>query len=78
MVAYVDNPTKFYVHRAEQRNEADKLVRRITTWATEPRNIRPLSAVNLNAGYLYAGRWTNVRNEYTEVPELQDVPQPNR
>ena len=60
VVAYVDNPTRFYVHRAEERNEADKLVKRITTWATEPRNIRPLAAVNLNLGYMYAGRWSNV------------------
>ena len=61
IVSYVDNPTRFYVHRSEDRPEVDKVVRHITEWATEPRNVRHLTSANLNLGYLYAGKWDAVR-----------------
>ena len=60
-VSYVEHPCRFYVHRAEEVSEVEKLVRHISDWANEPRNIRHLSAANLNPGYLYAGKWEKVR-----------------
>ena len=63
-VSYVEHPCRFYVHRAEEVSEVEKLVRHISDWANEPRNIRHLSAANLNPGYMYAGKWEKVRITY--------------